>query len=249
MQRIAFVALVVSLVAARSAAAADPPQPLRVFFTTAPAPAPVPDAKAHAKELERESDARWKEYESFFKEMKKKHGKDREKWSAEARDENQLVYEKYVVKALDYLLFTIKPQELEDSIRDIKNSVVGKGLAGVKENIVIAESAADAHLVLEAVGRYGASKLVVGPKHFVFRFGAGGKLKPEALTAIPRDWPRPTWWADEQCSQYHYYRPNEPYVVFKAVDDQRWRDVMNTASACINDLIKEHGANILAMGS
>ncbi|HET7291936.1 MAG TPA: hypothetical protein VFM88_05905 [Vicinamibacteria bacterium] len=248
MPRIAFVCLV-SLACASRALAADPPQPLRVFFTTAPPPAPAADPKAHAKQLEKDRDALWSQYDAFFKEMKKKHGKDLAKWSAEAKDENQLVYEKYVMKAMEYLLFTIKPKDLEDSIRDIKNSVVGKGLAGVKENIVIAESAADAHLVLEAVGRYGASKLVVGPKHFVFRFGVGGKLKPEALTAIPRDWPRPTWWADEQCSQYHYYRPDEPYIVFKAIDDQRWRDVMNTTSACINNLIQEHGANILAMGS
>src|SRR5262245_52179792 len=235
-------------VAAAPVRAADPPQPLRVFFTVAPAPSPQPDPKAYANKLETEASAAWAEYDSFFKEMKKKHGKDRDKWSAEAKDENQIVYEKYVVRQLDYLRFTIKPKELEDSIRDVKNSVVGKGLAGVKENIILAESEADAHLVMEAIARYGVSKLVVGPKHFVFRFGTGGRLKPEALTAIPRDWPRPTWWADEQCSQYHYYRPEEPYVVFKVVDDQRWRDVMNTASACINDLIKEHGANILAMG-
>lgn len=243
---LAVVALAALLVA--SDVAADPPQPLRVFFTTAPLPAPQPDPKAYAKKLEAARDAAWAEYEGAFKDMKKKYGKDYEKWTSEQKDEARLIYEKYVAKAMDHLLFTIKPKDLEDSLRDIKNSVVGKGLAGVKENITIAESAADADLVLEAVGRFGASKLVVGPKHFVFRFGVGGRLKAEALAAIPRDWPRPTWWADERCSQYHYYRPEEPWIVFKAIDDQRWRDVMNTTSACINDLAKEHGANILAMG-
>jgi hypothetical protein len=241
------VAAILAVAASPAAVAADV-RPLRIFFTAAPAPPPVADAKAHAKKLQAETDAAWDEYDRFFKDMKKKHGKDREKWSAEAKEETQLVYEKYVVKALEHLLFVIKPKDLEDSIRDIKNSVVGKGFAGVKENIEIAESAQDADLVLEAVGRYGASKLVVGPKHFVFRFGVGGRLKPAALTAIPRDWPRPTWWEDVSCSQYHYYRESEPYVVFKAVDDQRWRDVMNTASACINDLLTDHGANILALG-
>lgn len=230
--------------------AADPPaQPLRVFFTIAPAPAPQPNAKAHAEALEKERDAAWTEYENAFKELKKKYGKDYEKWSAEQKDEARKVYEKYVARAIDYLLFTIKPKDLEDSIRDIKNSVVGKGLAGVKENIVLAESAADAHLVLEGLGRYGVSKLIVGPKHFVYRVQVGGKLKPEALSGVPRDWPRPTWWSDEKCSQYHYYRAEEPWIVFKTIDEQRWRDVMNTASACINDLIQAHGANILASGS
>ena len=228
--------------------AADPPQPLRVFFTTAPLPAGQPDPKAYEKKLAAERDAAAADYERAFKEMKKKYGKDYEKWTPEQKDEARVVYEKYVAKAVDHLLFTIKPKDLEDSLRDIKNSVVGKGLAGVKENITIAESLADADLVLEAVGRFGVSKLVVGPKHFVFRFGVGGRLKPEALAAIPRDWPRPTWWADEKCSQYHYYRPEEPWIVFKAIDDQRWRDVMNTTSACINDLAREHGANILALG-
>jgi hypothetical protein len=28
------------------------------------------------------------------------------------------------------------------------------------------------------------------------------------------------------------------------VDDQRWRDVMNVASACINELAKTHGAGL-----
>jgi len=236
------------LTLARTSPAADLPQPLRVFFTTAPLPPPQADPKAYAKKLEQERDAAWATYDNAFKEMKKKYGKDYEKWTAEQKDEARLIYEKYVAKAMDYLLFTIKPKDLEDSLRDIKNSVVGKGLAGVKENIAIAEDVKDADLVLEAVGRFGVSKLMVGPKHFVFRFGVGGRLKPEALSAIPRDWPRPTWWADEKCSQYHYYRPEEPWIVFKAIDDQRWRDVMNTTSACINDLAKAHGANILALG-
>lgn len=244
---IAVLMLPVSLLAVPGFAA-DPAQPLRVFFTVATAPAPQPDPKAHAKQLARERDAAWAEYEVAFEALKKKYGKDYAKWTPEQREEGRTSYEAYVAKAIEYLLFTIKPKDLEDSVRDIKNSVAGKGLAGVKENIVLAESAADAHLVLEALGRYGASKLMVGPKHFVFRFTAGGKLRPEALAAVPRDWPRPTWWADEACSQYHYYRPEEPWIVWKAIDDQRWRDVMNTTSACINELLKEHGANILAAG-
>ena len=166
---------------AASSFGGEPPQPLRVFFTVAPAPAPEPDPKGHAAKLERERDAAWGEYDSSFKELKKKYGKDYDKWSSEQKEEARRVYEKYVAKAVDYLFFTIKPKDLEDSFRDIKNSVVGKGLAGVKENIVLAESAADADLVLEAIGRYGVSKLIVGPKHFVYRFGVGGKLKPEAL--------------------------------------------------------------------
>lgn len=238
-----------ALLAARAFAADPPAQPLRVFFTVAPSPAPQADAKAHSESLEKERDAAWAEYENAFKELKRKYGKEYGKWTAEQKDEARRIYEKYVARAVDYLLFTVKPKELEDSIRDIKNSVVGKGLAGVKENIVLAESPADAHLVLEGVGRYGVSKLMVGPKHFVYRVQAGGKLKPEALAGVPRDWPRPTWWSDVDCSQYHPYRAEEPWIVFKTISDQRWRDVMNTASGCINDLIKEHGANILAHGS
>ncbi len=237
-----------ALFLAASGVAAETPQPLRVFFTVAPAPAPQPDPKAYAQKLERERAAAWGEFDSAFKEQKKKYGKEYDKWSLEQKDESRLLYEKYVAKAIEYLFFTIKPKDLEDSVRDIKNSVVGKGLAGVKENVALAESETDADLVLEALGRYGASKLMVGPKHFVFRFRTGGRLKPDALAAVPRDWPRPTWWADEKCSQYHYYRPEEPWIVWKAIDDQRWRDVMNTTSACINDLAEEHGANILAMG-
>ena len=180
MKRTLALALPAALLAAPTFAA-DPPQPLRVFFTVAKAPPPPPDPKTHAKNLERERDAAWATYEADFKELKKKYGKDYEKWTREQKDEARLMYEKYVAKAIEYLFFTIKPKDLEDSVRDIKNSVVGKGLAGVKENILVAESAADAHLVLEALGRYGASKLVVGPKHFVFRFTAGGQLKPEGL--------------------------------------------------------------------
>src|SRR6185295_11460720 len=100
--------------------AADPAQPLRVFFTIAPLPAAQPDPKAYAKKLEAERDAAWAEYESAFKEMKKKYGKDYEKWTPAQKDEARLIYEKYVAKAVDHLLFTIKPKDLEDSLRDIK---------------------------------------------------------------------------------------------------------------------------------
>ena len=53
--------------------AADPPQPLRVFFTVAPTPAPQPDPKAHAKNLERERDLAWGTYDAALKELKKKN--------------------------------------------------------------------------------------------------------------------------------------------------------------------------------
>jgi hypothetical protein len=238
---------VATLVAVALAAAPLPAaEPLRVYFTVATPPAAEGDAKAQAESLKRDRDAAWSEYEGFDKDLKKKHGKKRDKWPPEVKEEAARAYEKYVSKALDYLLFTIKPKDLEDSVRDITNSVVGKGLAGVKENIVLAESAADAHLVLEAIARYGASKLVVGPKYFFYRVSAGGKLKPEALKAVPAEWPKPGWWDYEPCTQFHRFRDDEPWLVFQTVDDQRWRDVMNTASGCINELVKVHGAGLTA---
>lgn len=233
--------LVSAVLAAAPQAAAEP---LRVFFTVATAPPAQGDAKARAESLKRERDAAWAEYEAFDKQLKKENGKKYEKWPPEVKEKANLSYEKYVGRALDYLLFTIKPKDLEDSVRDITNSVVGKGLAGVKENVVLAESAADAHLVLEAVARYGASKLTVGPKYFFYRVSAGGKLKPDALKAVPSDWPKPGWWSDEPCTQFHRFRDDEPWLVFMTVDDQRWRDVMNVASGCINELVKVHGAGL-----
>lgn len=225
-------------------ASAPAAEPLRVYFTTATPPVAEGDAKAKAEALKRDRDAAWAEYESLDKQLKKENGKKYEKWPAEVKEKEDHAYEKYVGKALDYLLFTIKPKDLEDSVRDITNSVTGKGLAGVKENVVLAESAADAHLVLEAIARYGASKLTVGPKFFFYRVSAGGKLKPEALQAVPRDWPKPGWWSDEPCTQFHHYRDDEPWLVFMTVNDQRWRDVMNIASGCINELVKLHGAGL-----
>jgi hypothetical protein len=222
-------------------------EPLRVYFTVAAPPAAEGDSKAKADSLKRERDAAWSEYEAFDKRLKKEHGKKYEKWPPEVKEQANLSYEKYVGKALDYLLFTIKPKDLEDSVRDITNSVAGKGLAGVKENVVLAEGAADAHLVLEAIARYGASKLTVGPKYFFYRVSAGGKLKPEALKVVPGDWPKPGWWSDEPCTQFHRFRDDEPFLVFMTVDDQRWRDVMNVASGCINELVKVHGAGLTGM--
>ena len=230
------------LVAAPLTAAA----PLRVFFTIAPAPPAEGDAKAQAEKLKRERDATWTEHAAFDKQLEKQYGKKRDKWSPEVKEQAARSYEKYVGKALEYLLFTIKPKDLEDSVRDITNSVVGKGLAGVKENVVLAESAADAHLVVEAIARYGTSKMMVGPKFFFYRISAGGKLKPEALKAVPGEWPTPGWWGDEPCTQFHRFRDDEPWLVFRTVDEQRWRDVMNVASGCINELIKAHGEGLTA---
>ena len=238
-------AVALCLAAALVAGPAMAAEPLRVFFTVATPPAAQGDVKSKADALKRERDTAWSEYEAFDKQLKKENGKNYDKWPPEVKEKADLSYEKYVGKALDYLLFTIKPKDLEDSIRDIQNSVVGKGLAGVKENLVLAESAADAHLVLEAIARYGASKLTVGPKYFYYKVSAGGKLKPEALKAVPRDWPKPSWWSDEPCTQFHRYRDDEPFLVFMTVDDQRWRDVMNVASACINELAKTHGASLM----
>ena len=232
-----------AVLAAGSAQAAEP---LRVFFTTATPPTAEGDTRTKAESLKRDRDAAWSEYEASFKQLEKQNGKKYEKWPPEVKEQAARSYEKYVSKALDYLLFTIKPKDLEDSVRDITNSVTGKGLARVKENVVLAESAADAHLVLEAIARYGVSKMMVGPKYFFYRVSAGGKLKPEALKAVPGDWPKPAWWSDEPCTQFHRYRDDEPWLVFMTVHTERWRDVMNTASSCINELVKIHGAGLTA---
>ena len=237
-------AAAILVAAVLAAAPVTTAEPLRVFFTVATPPPVQGDVKARAESLKRERDAAWAEYEAFDKQLKKENGKKYEKWPPEVKEKANLSYEKYVGKALDYLLFTIKPKDLEDSVRDITNSVVGKGLAGVKENVVLAESAADAHLVLEAIARYGASKLTVGPKYFFYRVSAGGKLKPDALKVVPSDWPKPGWWSDEPCTQFHRFRDDEPWLVFMTVNDQRWRDVMNVASGCINELVKIHGAGL-----
>ena len=232
------------LAAALAPAPVKAAEPLRVYFTTATPPAAQGDTKARADALKRDRDAAWSDYEAMEKQLKKENGKKYDKWPPEVKEKAERSYEKYVSKALDYLLFTIKPKDLEDSVRDITNSVAGKGLAGVKENVVLAESAADAHLVLEAIARYGVSKMVVGPKYFFYRVSAGGKLKPEALKAVPGDWPKPGWWSDEPCTQFHRYRDDEPWLVFMTVHTERWRDVMNTASSCINELVKIHGAGL-----
>jgi hypothetical protein len=242
MKSVAVLAAAVPLAAALAASPVRAAEPLRVYFTTATPPAAQGDFKTQAQKLKGERDAAWATYDVAFKQLEKANGKKYDKWPAEVKEQAALSYQTYVGKGLDYLLFTIKPKELEDSVRDISNSVAGKGLAGVKENVVLAESAADAHLVVEAIARYGASKLTVGPKFFFYRVSAGGKLKPEALKAVPSEWPKPGWWSDEPCTQYHRFRDEEPYLVFMTVNDQRWRDVMNIASGCINELVKVHGA-------
>jgi hypothetical protein len=164
------------LAATLAAVPAKAAEPMRVYFTTATPPAAQGDPKAQAERLKRERDAAWSTYEASFKQLEKQYGKKYDKWSPEVKEQAAVAYEAYVSKGLDYLLFTIKPKDLEDSVRDISNSVAGKGLAGVKENVVLAESAVDAQLVVEAVARYGASKLTVGPKYFFYKVSAGGKL-------------------------------------------------------------------------
>ena len=105
-------AVALSLAAVLAAGPALAAEPLRVFFTVAAAPAAAGDVKAKAEALKRDRDAAWAEYEAFDKQLKKENGKKYEKWPPEVKEKADLSYEKYVGKALDYLLFTIKPQDL-----------------------------------------------------------------------------------------------------------------------------------------
>jgi hypothetical protein len=126
------------------------------------------------------------------KQLKEQFGKKRETWPPEKDDELYALEEAEALARADYEYRKIDPKAIKDGVDDIVKSIQGKGVAGRKERVSLASSAADADLVLEVLARRAEKTLPTDIKpewcYVYFSIEPGGRMDPERFAKVPHEY-------------------------------------------------------------
>ncbi len=184
------VALCLAVSPAAEAAGSD--VPMNVFVTAAEVEArkEVDDATKKAlKEKHKEAKEARKALE---KQLKKQHGKKREAWPPEKDEELYLAEEAEALAEADYEYRKIDPEGIADSVKDVMESIQGKGIAGRKERVVLVGSADEADLLVKVAARRASkdSPMAIAPSncYLLFDVAPGGKVKAENFAKVPANY-------------------------------------------------------------
>jgi hypothetical protein len=161
-----------------------------VFVTAAQVEARPDVDEATKNALKAKKEAAKEARKALEKQLKDQYGKKRETWPPEKDDELYTLQEAEALARADYEYRKIEPKGIKDSVDDIVKSVQGKGTAGRKERVILASSAADAHLVVEVRARRSEKTLPTQIKpdwcYVFFSIAPGGKLDPARFASIPK---------------------------------------------------------------
>ncbi len=183
------------------------------------------------------------------KKLKAELGKDALKWPAARQDEVFEAREAEAIADADYSYRKVDPKGLKDSVKDVVESIHGKGIAGVKEHAQLVGSAGEAELILEVEARR-AEKLLptdIRPNacYLLFTIGPGPELKKDRFAKIPanyrfRSWKHAAW-------KIRSPKPDEPWFYFESSNGGGNEfgchgTAANGASAVLNKFIEDNYA-------
>lgn len=131
-------------------------------------------------------------------------------------------------------------------MKDIVDSIQGKGLAGAKDRVKLAPSADEADLVVEVVARRSEKTLptqIKADRCFVlFNIGAGSRLGAERFAKVPADYRfRKFGWSAWKIQSP---RPDRPVFTFECFNDTTefgcFGHAGNAASVVIEKFIEDN---------
>ena len=172
-----------------AAQAGSPATPLKVYVTAAEVEArkDVDEATKNALKVKREQARETRK--ALEKQLKDQYGKKRESWPPEKDEELYQAEEAEALAEADYEYRRIDPKGLSDSVKDVTESIQGKGTASRKDSVVLASSAADADLVLEVAARRSGKTLPTQLRpdrcFLLFNVAPGGKLDAANFQKVP----------------------------------------------------------------
>lgn len=193
------------------------------------------EKKALQQELRVLADAARGELKALEKDVKQQFGKKREQWPADKRGAVEKAEEKSAQALLKLQYLDSDPAGARDSVQDIRESLVGKGTAGVKEHVRDVAKPEEADLVVEILGRRsvkGAPEpglIAVLDDYYVWlRISAGGRTDPARLGQVPLMWPG-------TARLVHSWTDDAPYWELEVMREGRWANVGNEVSRILNN--------------
>ena len=243
--------VVLGVVLGLAAAARAADEPTRSVFITA---GTLEVAKGEEKELRTKASDAYKARKEAEKKLKEQLGKKREAWPPEKDEELYVLEEAEAVAMAAWQYRKIDPKAVADAIKDLSRAAEGKGMqAGKKNHITLANSAADAELVVEILARRSESKggsFTATDCWVLFGVGRGGKTSAANFAKIPADYrPRTSW----KVNAYKIARPSaeRPTFIFEGYNGGGSSfgchgAAANGASSLIDKFIEDHHARLVA---
>jgi hypothetical protein len=219
---------------------------MAVYLTAAQVTDVTKIDKETEKRLEqaiKDADGKRKDLE---KALKAQYGGKREKWPVEAQDRYLDAEEEVALASAALSYRKVKQEGLIDSVEDIKQALGGYGLAGKKENVRLVDTASEAQLIVDVVGRRSGSGGQAGgllalrdDRYWVLLAIRGGPmLSPERFAAVPLGYRYgrfgTTGW------RLTRPRPGAPEWRFEAYGDLRWANAAHVASLIIEDFVAKN---------
>lgn len=237
------------LLAAPAAGADTKAGTLKVFVQAAEVKERKKVDDATKQQLKKKRDQAREARKTLEKKLKAELGKDVEKWPAARQDELFEARETEAIADADYSYRKIDPKGLKDSVKDVVESIQGKGIAGVKEHAQLVSSAGEAELILEVAARR-AEKLLptdIRPNacYLLFTIGAGPELKKDRFAKIPASYRFRSW--KFAASKIRSPKPDEPWFYFESSNGGGNEfgchgTAANGASAVLNKFIEDNYA-------
>ena len=172
--------------------AEEPAKTLTVFVTAAQVEARKDVDEATKAALKATRDEKKEARKAKEKELKDQLGKKRDTWPPAKDDELYVLEEAEALARADYEYRKIDPKAIGDGVKNILEAVQGKGTAGQKKHVVLAQSRDDAELIVEVLARRGEKTLPTDLKpewcYLYFSIGPGAKLDPARFAKVPKDY-------------------------------------------------------------
>jgi hypothetical protein len=237
---------------------ADVSKELNVYVTSSQVEERKQVDDATRNQLKGRRDAAREARKTLEKSLKDQYGKKRESWPPEKDDELYRAEEAEALANVDYEYRKIDLKGLKDSLKDLVESIEGKGLAGRKEGITLVNSAAEAHLIVEIAGRRSEKTLPTQFKpdrcYVLFNVGAGGKVDAARFAKVPaeyrpkRGFPWPLVWKVQNP------KPERPLFSFEAYNGGGnefgcMSAAANAASSVVQQFVQDHHAVLAADGT
>ncbi len=214
------------------------PEPLAVCLSAADRAVFSPDErKLRAAELRKQLG----EEENALKALKKAQGKKMETWPEAERA--AYVAKEEAARRLESEIgwLPLKAGDISDSLEDVRGAVRGKGLSQRKKVVEEVTTPAEAHLVVEVIGR----RTVEGPNWYVvaFKTSLGGKVDPARRGS--GYWTKAAWDAP---FVLHTFTPDEPYWMLESADVGRWFNAGNDVAKAVERFVKDNHDALAGQG-
>ena len=169
--------------------AAHAATPMKVYVTAAQVQARKDVDEATRSALKARRDEAREARKATEKALKAELGKRRESWPAEKDEELYLREEAEALAEAQFEYRRIDPKDLADSVKDVTESMQGKGSASRKDSVVLVPSAAEADIVLEVAARRAGKTLPTQMKparcFLLFNVAPGGQLDAARFAKVP----------------------------------------------------------------